>query len=127
MKIENPLVQSPTLAAAPPAAEGKRAPQTKETEPQPQALLKVPVDQTKAENVAYEKRLELAQRLLGSDKSLIIERGSGNYGFVYKTVNRETGEVLRVWPKQDALKTLQARTDCAACDAVTGAMVDARV
>jgi hypothetical protein len=140
MMIESPIAAPKAATYALSPADKARARETADapmpvpapaptSAPRPPAenVAKIPVDPEEAKQGAYEKRLELSQRLLGSDKSLIIERNSDNYGFIYKTINRDTGEVLRVWPRQDALKTLQTRTDCAACDAVSGAMIDAKV
>lgn len=38
---------------------------------------------------------------------LVIEEGSAPGTFVYKTVDRETGEVVRMLPREDVVKLMQ--------------------
>jgi uncharacterized FlaG/YvyC family protein len=69
------------------------------------------------------KRIELAERLVGANKSLVIEKDPVRSGFIYKTVDRQTGEVTRVWPQEEAASALRALADVDA----RGAMINTRV
>lgn len=69
------------------------------------------------------KRIELAERLVGANKSLVIEKDPVRSGFIYKTVDRQTGQVTRVWPQEEAASALRALADVDA----RGAMINTRV
>lgn len=57
---------------------------------------------------AAARRLELARKLMGSGRDLIIEPDSGQ-GWIYTTIDSETGEVLRVWPRAEMGRELGER------------------
>jgi uncharacterized FlaG/YvyC family protein len=72
------------------------------------------------------RRLALAEKLVGANKSLIIEKDSHRVGFIYKTVDKSTGEVVRVWPQREVASALLALSDPDARSAMAGMMVDAK-
>jgi uncharacterized FlaG/YvyC family protein len=72
------------------------------------------------------RRLAIAEKLVGANKSLIIEKDSHRVGFVYKTVDKNTGEVVRVWPQREVASALLALADPDARAAMAGMMVDAK-
>jgi flagellar protein FlaG len=49
---------------------------------------------------------ERVARLLGSNIRLRIELDKGSGDFVYKSVNKDTGEVERQWPAETVLRML---------------------
>jgi uncharacterized FlaG/YvyC family protein len=72
------------------------------------------------------RRLALAEKMVGANKSLIIEKDSHRVGFVYKTVDKATGEVVRVWPQREVASALLALADPDARAAMSGMMIDAK-
>lgn len=91
----------------------------------PEADLRLEAAASKrAETEAYEsrKRLELAERLVGANKSLVIEKDPGGEGFVYKSIDKKTGEVVRIWPREEVASKLSALADVDA----RGMMLNAR-
>lgn len=92
--------------------------------PAPAPAQSVPVEPKVEEKEAVaRKRIELAERLVGANKSLVIEKDPVRSGFIYKTVDRQTGEVTRVWPQEEAASALRALADVDA----RGAMINTRV
>jgi uncharacterized FlaG/YvyC family protein len=78
-----------------------------------------------AEDQAWQnrKRMELVEKLVGANKSLVIEKDpTRSAGFIYKTVDRTTGEVVRVWPQSEVATRLSALADVDA----RGMMLNAR-
>ena len=113
-----PLAE-PVATAAPAAAPVEAAPAI-ETEPQVAEAL-----QRAAEDQAWQnrKRIELAEKLVGANKSLVIEKDpTRSAGFIYKTVDKTTGEVVRVWPQTEFQSKLSAMSDVDA----RGIMLNAR-
>jgi flagellar protein FlaG len=41
---------------------------------------------------------------------LVIEEGPQNGSFIYKTMDRETGEVIRQFPREQVVKMMQSET-----------------
>jgi hypothetical protein len=77
-----------------------------------------------ADDVAVaRKRIELPERPVGANKSLVMEKDPVRSGFIYKTVDRQTGQVTRVWPQEEAASALRALADVEA----RGAMIKTRV
>ena len=72
------------------------------------------------------RRLALAEKMVGANKSLIIEKDSQRVGFIYKTVDKSTGEVVRVWPQREVATALLALADPDARAAMSGMMIDAK-
>lgn len=78
-----------------------------------------------AEDAAWQsrKRVELAEKLVGANKSLVIEKDPASaVGFIYKTVDKTTGEVVRVWPQVAFQSEITALADVDA----RGIMLNAR-
>ncbi|MBN8646871.1 MAG: hypothetical protein J0L55_02875 [Caulobacterales bacterium] len=50
----------------------------------------------------------LAARLSINGSKLIIEKDPHAAGFIYKSLNTETGEVTKIWPKKDIADALQS-------------------
>jgi uncharacterized FlaG/YvyC family protein len=74
---------------------------------------------------ATRQRIAIAEKLIGANKSLIIEKDKQRVGFVYKTVDRVTGEVVRVWPQREVASALMALADGDARAVMSGMMIDA--
>jgi uncharacterized FlaG/YvyC family protein len=72
------------------------------------------------------RRMAIAEKLVGANKSLIIEKDTNRVGFVYKTIDKSTGEVVRVWPQREVATALLALSDPDARAAMFGMMVDAK-
>jgi uncharacterized FlaG/YvyC family protein len=107
-------------APAAPVAPAAPAPSPTSTQPAVAEAL-----QRKAEDQAAQsrKRMELAEKLVGANKSLVIEKDpSKAAGFIYKTVDKTTGEVVRVWPQVEFQSQLAALSDVDA----RGIMINAR-
>jgi uncharacterized FlaG/YvyC family protein len=79
------------------------------------------------DGIAIKKRVEIAERLIGANKSLVIEKDTQRQGYIYKTIDRETGEVIRVWPRQDVASALKAVSESNKSAIIEGMMVDATV
>ncbi len=58
---------------------------------------------------------------LVSNSRLTIEKDHGSGKYVYKTVHRETGEVIKQWPREKMLKAISERQD------PSGLLVDKKV
>lgn len=69
-----------------------------------------------------QQRAAIAEKLVGANKSLVIEKDPEARGFIYKTVDRKTGEVVRVWPREEVASRLAALSDVDA----RGMMLDAK-
>jgi uncharacterized FlaG/YvyC family protein len=76
---------------------------------------------------ATRQRMELAEKALGVGKALIIEKDSHRQGYIYKTIDRATGEVVRLWPREEVATALQALNDGDAKAVMAGMMVDALI
>ena len=75
---------------------------------------------------ASQQRIALAEKIIGVNKSLVIERDSKSHGFVYKTIDRSTGEVTRIWPREEVLASLMSVQDADVRAAMRGMMIDAK-
>jgi uncharacterized FlaG/YvyC family protein len=75
---------------------------------------------------ANQRRIALAEKMIGANKSLVIEKDANRVGFVYKTIDRVTGEIVRVWPQREVATALQALTDADAKAMMSGMMIDAK-
>ena len=58
-----------------------------------------------------QKLSALAERFIGPDNALVIEKDPAGIGFIYKSINRTTGEIVRIWPKQEIASHLQSMKD----------------
>jgi uncharacterized FlaG/YvyC family protein len=72
------------------------------------------------------RRMAIAEKMIGANKSLIIEKDTHRVGFVYKTVDKQTGEVVRVWPQREVASALLALADSDARAIMAGMLVDAK-
>ena len=69
-----------------------------------------------------QKKLDdLARKLIGNDSALVIEKDPEGSGYIYKSINRITGEITKVWPKEEIVSQLSALNDGDA----RGLMIDA--
>ena len=84
------------------------------------------LDNSAPEDVENQKRVAVMEKLMGMNVSLIIEKDTQRVGFVYKTVDKATGEVVRVWPQLEVATTLKALADVDARSIMQGMMVDAK-
>lgn len=73
-----------------------------------------------------QQRLAMVEKIIGNNTSLVIEKNKGSQGFIYKSVDRETGEVTRIWPLEDLASELTIRADDEERAAMRGVMVDAK-
>jgi uncharacterized FlaG/YvyC family protein len=73
-----------------------------------------------------QRRIALAEKMIGANKSLVIEKDANRVGFVYKTIDRTTGEVVRVWPQREVATALQSLSDNDAQMLMSGMIVDAK-
>lgn len=53
----------------------------------------------------------LANRLINDNKALVIEKNPEGSGFIYKSIDKATGEVVRVWPREAIATALQSLQD----------------
>jgi hypothetical protein len=74
-----------------------------------------------------EARVAMVEQVLGTNKSLLIERNKESPGFIYKSIDRKTGEITRIWPLEAMAETLSSLTEVQARPSMRGLMVDAKV
>ena len=126
MSMEVTTQAVPSVIIANVAASSRTEPEAQEANPAPEPapVAASQTTRTQAEDAAVaRKRIELAERLVGANKSLVIEKDPVRSGFIYKTVDRQTGQVTRVWPQEEAASALRALADVDA----RGAMINTRV
>ena len=116
LPITHPAPTIQKLADQPPAVEAVHA-----MHPSRGSL-----DNRAPEDVENQKRVAVMEKLMGMNVSLIIEKDTQRVGFVYKTVDKATGEVVRVWPQLEVATTLKALADVDARSIMQGMMVDAK-
>jgi flagellar protein FlaG len=128
MSIENLQASLASPVAVAPVAPISKSTAMAEPEPvQVQAPPEAePVAIQKADAAASAQRLAVAEKLMGADKSLVIEKDPESQGFIYKTINRNTGEVVRVWPREEVASKLSAMVDTDARSVMQGMMIDAK-
>jgi hypothetical protein len=78
------------------------------------------------DEVEAQQRLAMVEKIIGMNTSLVIEKSKENQGFIYKSVDRVTGEVTRIWPLEDLANELTTLTDDEDRAAMRGIMVDAK-
>lgn len=84
-----------------------------------------PLNQSALLELENRKRIAVVERAMGMNKSLIVEKDAQRVGFVYKTVDKSTGEITRVWPQKEVSSALMALADSDARTIMSGMMVDA--
>jgi uncharacterized FlaG/YvyC family protein len=124
-------IESQNASLMPAALQATRA--TPNSAAAPTAPEKLAPEPAKAVALSHEKeiqatrqRIAIAEKLIGANKSLIIEKDKQRVGFVYKTVDRVTGEVVRVWPQREVASALMALADGDARAVMAGMMIDAK-
>ena len=60
----------------------------------------------------------LAERVITDANALIIEKDPNGNGFIYKSIDRTTGEIVRIWPREEVVSMLEAAFDSDARGAV---------
>ncbi|MEM9749884.1 MAG: flagellar protein FlaG [Pseudomonadota bacterium] len=55
--------------------------------------------------------IQALRRVLGEESRLSIESDDTSGGFVYRSIDRETGEILRQWPPEKFLRFLEAELE----------------
>lgn len=73
-----------------------------------------------------QQRVALVEKIMGTNKSLVIEKSKETQGFIYKSVDRVTGEVTRIWPIEDLASTLTSLADEDERATMRGMMIDAK-
>jgi uncharacterized FlaG/YvyC family protein len=106
--------------AKPASSLAEKAPEVMAAEPT-EALVALHAKEVQATR----QRIAIAEKMIGANKSLIIEKDKQRVGFVYKTVDRTTGEVVRVWPQREVASALMALADGDARAVMAGMMIDA--
>ncbi len=61
---------------------------------------------SKNENI--EKLNSLAKHIITEANALIIEKNPNGSGFIYKSIDRLTGEIVRIWPREEVIGMLEA-------------------
>jgi uncharacterized FlaG/YvyC family protein len=127
MEVMTPVVPSVTIANVATSSRNEHpAPEASPTTEATPAVASSPAPAAQEaiadEAAVARKRIELAERLVGANKSLVIEKDPVRSGFIYKTVDRQTGQVTRVWPQEEAASALRALADVDA----RGAMINTR-
>jgi uncharacterized FlaG/YvyC family protein len=82
------------------------------------------VEATQVNTDATKQRIALAEKALGVGKALVIEKDNQRQGYIYKTIDRATGEVVRLWPIQEVATALQSLNDIDARSVMAGMMFD---
>ncbi len=127
-----PLRQGQEAVVVQPASKNIRNQQTNDRAPSNDYRRSVGQASNSAPNESVQDELEAQQRvamvekIMGTDKSLVIEKNKDAQGFIYKSVDKVTGEVTRIWPIEDLASTL---TNLVAEDeraAMRGVMIDAK-
>jgi uncharacterized FlaG/YvyC family protein len=92
--------------------------------PRAEARPPEPADQSAVVKMENQKRIAIIEKIVGMNKSLIIEKDAHRVGFIYKTVDTKTGEVVRVWPQKEVASALMALADSDARAMMAGMMID---
>ncbi|MCA3696975.1 hypothetical protein [Aquidulcibacter sp.] len=102
-----------------------RAPSNDYKRPVGQESKSAPVESVQDELDA-EQRVAMVEKIMGTNKSLVIEKNKDSQGFIYKSVDRVTGEVTRIWPIEDLANTLTSLADEEERATMRGVMIDAK-
>ena len=81
---------------------------------------------TEQDALEAQQRVAMVEKIMGTNKSLVIEKSKEFEGFIYKSVDRVTGEVTRIWPIEDLASTLTSLADEDERAAMRGVMIDAK-
>jgi flagellar protein FlaG len=101
--MANEIRRTPFLVQ-PPAKAGDGGGSATESQKQNENDRQVAADDTSASrlNTNTSDPTKLAQ----ANTHLVIEKDDVNGGFVYKSIDRETGEVIKQFPREDVLKAI---------------------
>jgi uncharacterized FlaG/YvyC family protein len=125
MNIESPkAILMPVVHQAPIATQPTQAPVRQAA---PRVREPEPINQSALTDLESQKRIAVVERLMGMNKSLIVEKDAQRVGYVYKTIDTSTGEVVRVWPQKEVASALIALADSDARTIMQGMMIDALV
>lgn len=83
-------------------------------------------DETAQDALGAQQRVAMVEKIMGTNKSLVIEKNKESEGFIYKSVDRVTGEVTRIWPIDDLANTLTSLANEDERAAMRGVMIDAK-
>jgi len=78
------------------------------------------------DDLEAQQRVAMVEKIMGTNKSLVIKKNKDAQGFIYKSVDRVTGEVTRIWPIEDLASTLTSLADDEERAAMKGVMIDAK-
>jgi hypothetical protein len=73
------------------------------------------------------KQIAALEKMMGTNTSLIVEKDKERVGWVYKTVDKTTGEVVQIWPQRQVASALMALAGGDARSIMQGMMVNALV
>lgn len=82
--------------------------------------------ETVQDEIEAQQRIAMVEKIMGTNKSLVIEKNKDSQGFIYKSVDRVTGEVTRIWPIEDLASTLTTLAADEERSAMRGVMIDAK-
>jgi hypothetical protein len=127
-----PISQGQEAVVVQPASKNIRSQQTNDRAPSndykraanPQS--KSAPDETAQDALGAQQRVAMVEKIMGTNKSLVIEKNKESEGFIYKSVDRVTGEVTRIWPIDDLANTLTSLANEDERAAMRGVMIDAK-
>lgn len=61
-----------------------------------------------SKNANIAKLNALAEHIITEANALIIEKNPNGSGFIYKSIDRSTGEIVRIWPREEVIGMLEA-------------------
>lgn len=116
MKIETQAISltAPTSSAKPSVQHVPKVQEEPKFEAKSSEVEKNPSEVVKAKKLGIEDKAKveaLADRLINDNKALVIEKNPEGSGFIYKSIDRNTGEVVRVWPREVVATALQSLQD----------------
>jgi hypothetical protein len=119
-------IESSKAALMPVAYQAPTPPKAAEKTPTPAPVrADEPLNQSAIMELENRKRIAVVERAMGMNKSLVVEKDKQRVGFVYKTIDKSTGEVTRVWPQKEVSSALMALADSDARAIMQGVMVNA--
>ena len=108
-----------------PVPQKSNAPAEAATPPRAPVQKREPINQSAILDMENRKRIAIVEKAMGMNKSMIVEKDAQRVGFVYKTIDKSTGEVTRVFPQKEVSTALMALADSDARSIMQGLMVDA--
>ncbi len=116
MKIETQAISltAPTSSAKPSVEKAPKVLDEPKFEAKNSEVDKNPPEAAKTKKLGIEDKAKveaLADRLISDNKALVIEKNPEGSGFIYKSIDRNTGEVVRVWPREVVATALQSLQD----------------